>query len=60
VSAWDRNCRQHLPQKFEAADVAAALAERDAEIARRDREIVERDSTIAELEARLRRLAPVT
>jgi predicted pyridoxine 5'-phosphate oxidase superfamily flavin-nucleotide-binding protein len=58
VSAWDRNCRQHLPQKFEAADVAAALAQRDAEIARRDLDIVERDAKIAELEAELRRLSP--
>jgi len=53
VSAWDRNCRQHLPQKFDAADVAAALARRDAEIA-------QRDTRIAELEARLRRLSPAT
>src|SRR5262249_52353078 len=27
VSAWDTNCPQHIPQRFEAADVAAALAE---------------------------------
>jgi predicted pyridoxine 5'-phosphate oxidase superfamily flavin-nucleotide-binding protein len=53
VSAWDRNCRQHLPQKFDAADVAAALAQRDAQIA-------ERDAKLAELEARLRRLSPAT
>ena len=33
VSAWDMNCPQHIPQRFEAADVAAALAERDARIA---------------------------
>jgi predicted pyridoxine 5'-phosphate oxidase superfamily flavin-nucleotide-binding protein len=33
VSAWDSNCPQHIPQRFEAADVAAALAERDARIA---------------------------
>jgi predicted pyridoxine 5'-phosphate oxidase superfamily flavin-nucleotide-binding protein len=32
VAAWDANCPQHIPQRFEAADVAAALAERDAEI----------------------------
>ncbi len=25
VSAWDANCPQHIPQRFEAADVAAAL-----------------------------------
>jgi uncharacterized protein len=33
VSAWDTNCPQHIPQKFDAADVAAALASRDARIA---------------------------
>jgi predicted pyridoxine 5'-phosphate oxidase superfamily flavin-nucleotide-binding protein len=32
VSAWDANCPQHIPQRFEAADVAAALAERDGRI----------------------------
>jgi len=33
VAAWDTNCPQHIPQKFDAADVAAALASRDARIA---------------------------
>jgi uncharacterized protein len=33
VHAWDSNCPQHIPQRFEAADVAAALAERDRRIA---------------------------
>ena len=32
VAAWDSNCPQHIPQRFEAADVAAALADRDARI----------------------------
>ena len=32
VSAWDSNCPQHIPQRFEAADVAAALAGRDKRI----------------------------
>jgi uncharacterized protein len=32
VSAWNANCAQHIPQRFEAADVAAALAERDRRI----------------------------
>src|SRR5215813_4648579 len=27
ISAWDTNCPQHIPQKFDAADVAAAMAE---------------------------------
>ena len=33
VAAWDINCPQHIPQRFEAADVADALAARDARIA---------------------------
>lgn len=33
VTAWDANCPQHIPQRFEAADVAAALDERDRRIA---------------------------
>jgi hypothetical protein len=32
VSAWDSNCPQHIPQRFEAADVAAAIEERDRRI----------------------------
>ncbi|HEY5127660.1 MAG TPA: pyridoxamine 5'-phosphate oxidase family protein, partial [Bradyrhizobium sp.] len=32
ISAWDTNCQQHIPQKFDAADVAAALASRDERI----------------------------
>lgn len=42
ITAWDSNCPQHIPQRFEAADVAAALAERDRRI--------------SELEAQLRGL----
>src|SRR5260221_6775978 len=33
IYACDTNCPQHIPQKFDAADVAAALAPRDARIA---------------------------
>ena len=32
VSAWNANCPQHIPLRFEAADVAAVLAERDKRI----------------------------
>jgi predicted pyridoxine 5'-phosphate oxidase superfamily flavin-nucleotide-binding protein len=39
VSAWDANCPQHIPQRFEAADVAAALAKRDRRIATLQAEI---------------------
>jgi predicted pyridoxine 5'-phosphate oxidase superfamily flavin-nucleotide-binding protein len=39
VLAWDANCPQHIPQRFEAADVAAALAERDRRIEALESEI---------------------
>ena len=39
ISAWDTNCPQHIPLKFDAADVAAALAARDARIAELEGEL---------------------
>jgi predicted pyridoxine 5'-phosphate oxidase superfamily flavin-nucleotide-binding protein len=33
VEAWDSNCPQHIPQRFEAEDVRRALAAREARIA---------------------------
>lgn len=39
VSAWDVNCPQHIPQRFEAADVAAAINERDHRIAELEAEL---------------------
>lgn len=33
VTAWDVNCPQHIPQRFEAADVEAAIRARDERIA---------------------------
>ena len=39
ISAWDTNCPQHIPQKFDAADVAAAMASRDARIAELEMEV---------------------
>jgi predicted pyridoxine 5'-phosphate oxidase superfamily flavin-nucleotide-binding protein len=39
ISAWDTNCAQHIPQKFDAADVAAALAARDTRIAELEAEL---------------------
>ena len=41
VSAWDANCSQHIPQRFEAAALAA-----------RDRRIAELEAEIARLRAR--------
>jgi predicted pyridoxine 5'-phosphate oxidase superfamily flavin-nucleotide-binding protein len=39
VTAWDSNCPQHIPQRFEAVDVAAALDERDRRIAELEAEV---------------------
>jgi predicted pyridoxine 5'-phosphate oxidase superfamily flavin-nucleotide-binding protein len=39
IAAWDTNCPQHIPQKFDAADVAAALAVRDVRIAELEAEV---------------------
>jgi uncharacterized protein len=39
VKAWDTNCPQHIPQKFDAADVAEALAKRDERIAELEAEL---------------------
>jgi predicted pyridoxine 5'-phosphate oxidase superfamily flavin-nucleotide-binding protein len=39
ISAWDTNCAQHIPRKFDASDVAAALASRDARIAELEAEL---------------------
>ena len=39
VVAWDSNCPQHIPQRFEADDVAAALKQRDDRIAELETEL---------------------
>jgi uncharacterized protein len=39
VSAWDANCPQHIPLRFEAGDVATALVARDKRIEALEAEI---------------------
>jgi len=39
VTAWDVNCPQHIPQRFEAADVEAAIKSRDERIAALEAEV---------------------
>ena len=39
VSAWDVNCPQHISQRFEAADVRAAIETRDQRIAELQAEV---------------------
>jgi uncharacterized protein len=47
ISAWDTNCQQHIPQKFDAADVATALSSRDARIAELEAELAALKGTAA-------------
>ncbi len=39
IAAWDTNCPQHIPQKFDAADVAQAMSEAAAKIAALEAEV---------------------
>ncbi len=39
VTAWDANCPKHIPQRFEAADVARTLAVRDRRVAELEQEV---------------------
>jgi predicted pyridoxine 5'-phosphate oxidase superfamily flavin-nucleotide-binding protein len=49
IAAWDTNCSQHIPQKFDAADVAAAMAEASAGVEARDKRIAELEAEVARL-----------
>lgn len=46
VSAWDANCPQHIPPRFEAEAVSAALQERDLRIAALEAEVATLRSTL--------------
>ncbi len=39
VRLWDRNCRQHIPQRFDAADVEQVLRARDERISALEAEV---------------------
>ncbi len=39
IEAWDMNCPQHIPQKIDAADVAAVLSRCEARIAELEAEL---------------------
>jgi predicted pyridoxine 5'-phosphate oxidase superfamily flavin-nucleotide-binding protein len=38
IEAWDTNCPQHIPQRFDAADVSRAMARLEARIAELEHE----------------------
>ena len=46
VEAWDVNCPQHIPQRFEADDVARSLATRDTRISELEAEVARLQSLL--------------
>jgi predicted pyridoxine 5'-phosphate oxidase superfamily flavin-nucleotide-binding protein len=46
VSAWDANCPQHIPPRFEAEDVLTALREKELRIATLEAEVSTLRSTL--------------
>ncbi|MFT0173165.1 pyridoxamine 5'-phosphate oxidase family protein [Paraburkholderia mimosarum] len=57
VDAWDMNCPQHIPQRFEAADVKAALDAREARIRELEEAAAKREERVRELEVQVARLS---
>ena len=57
VDAWDMNCPQHIPQRFEAADVKAALDAREVRIRELEEAAAKREERVRELEAQVARLS---
>jgi predicted pyridoxine 5'-phosphate oxidase superfamily flavin-nucleotide-binding protein len=53
IAAWDTNCPQHIPQKFDATDVAAAMAEASAKIEEKDKRIAELEAEVAKLKGEM-------
>jgi hypothetical protein len=47
IGAWDTNCPQHIPQKFDAADVAQAMSEAAAKIAALEAEVARLKAEVA-------------
>src|ERR1700743_3624583 len=50
IAAWNTNCPQHITQKFDAADVAAAMGETSAKIEAKDKRIAELEGEVREVE----------
>jgi predicted pyridoxine 5'-phosphate oxidase superfamily flavin-nucleotide-binding protein len=47
VATWNGNCPQHIPQRFDAADVAAVIAARDERIAELEAEVTRLKQVVA-------------
>jgi predicted pyridoxine 5'-phosphate oxidase superfamily flavin-nucleotide-binding protein len=54
IEAWDVNCPQHIPRKFDAADVAAAVEK----LARRISDLEAENARLRESLARTTRVMP--
>ena len=53
IAAWDTNCPQHIPQKFDATDVAAVMGEASAKIEEKDKRIAELEAELAKLKGEM-------
>jgi hypothetical protein len=53
IAAWDTNCPQHIPQKFDAADVATAMGEASAKIEEKDKRIAELEAEVMKLKSEM-------
>ena len=53
VEAWDANCPQHIPQRFEAVDVAAALDARNRQITALTAEVERLRDELSRAQARI-------
>ena len=47
IAAWDTNCPQHIPQKFDAADVQQAMKEAGTRIAELEAEVARLKAQVA-------------
>jgi hypothetical protein len=47
IEAWDVNCPQHIPQKFDAADVAAAVAKLERRVSELEAENARQRESLA-------------
>jgi uncharacterized protein len=47
IAAWDTNCPQHIPQKFDAADVQQAMTEAGTRIAELEAEVARLKAQVA-------------
>jgi len=56
VEALDMNCPQHIPQRFDAAEVEAALSARDTRIEALEAEAARRETRVRQLEEEVARL----